>query len=73
MDDCDERSIQNTTREQREKIIRDALSCNGTSCEECSSCDAYGAVNPMKMYQPYIDGEKEIREINREFVANYLK
>jgi len=49
--------IKNTTREQREKIIRDALSCNGVSCEECSACDAYGAVNPLEMYQPYIDGK----------------
>lgn len=65
--------IKNTTREQREKIIRDALSCNGVSCEECSACDAYGAVNPLEMYQPYIDGKKEIQEINREYVANYLK
>lgn len=65
--------IKNTTREQREKIIRDALSCNGVSCEECSACDAYGAVNPLEMYQPYIDGKKEIQEINREYAANYLK
>ena len=71
--DMEEYLICNTTREQRIKIIHDALSCNGVSCEECSACDAYGAVSPLKMYQPYIDGKKEIREINSEYVANYMK
>ncbi len=65
--------IKNTTREQRETIIRDSLRCGGAECENCSSCDAYGAVNPLKMYQPYIDGKKEISEINAEYAANYLK
>lgn len=69
----DRYSIKNTTREQREKFIHDALSCNGVSCEECSACDAYGAINPLKMYQPYIDGIKEIWEINQEYTFNYLK
>lgn len=69
----DEYSIKNTTREQREKIIRDSLSCGGTNCENCTACDAYGAIDPFKMYQPYIDGKKEISEINQEYVANYLK
>lgn len=65
--------IKNTTREQREKIVRDSLRCGGVECENCSSCDAYGAVSPVKMYQPYIDGKKEISEINAEYATNYLK
>lgn len=64
--------IKNTTREQREKIIRDSLSCGGTECENCSACDAYGAIDPYDMYQPYIDGKKELSEISREYRANYL-
>lgn len=69
----DEYLIKNTTREQREKIIRDSLCCGSSECENCSSCDAYGAIDPMEMYQPYIDGKKEISEINHEYRANYLK
>lgn len=66
-------SIKNTTREQREQIIRDALSCGGGGCENCSSCGVYGAGDPHEMYQAYVDGEKEIEEINREFQARYLR
>ena len=65
--------IRNTTREQREKIIRESLSCGGGGCENCSSCDVFGAGDPIDMYQPYVDGEKEIDEINREFRARFFK
>jgi len=64
--------IKNTTKEQREKIVKAALSCGGGGCENCSSCGVYGAVDPYDMYQPYIDGVKEIADINREFRASYL-
>lgn len=59
--------IKNTTKEQREKIIRDSLNCGGGGCENCSACGVYGAQDPYEMYQTYIDGEKEISEINNEF------
>ena len=65
--------IKNTTREQRERIVRDALGCGGGGCENCSSCGVYGAGDPLEMYQPYVDGRKEIAEINREFQARYLR
>lgn len=65
--------IKNTTREQREKIIRDSLSCGGGGCENCSSCGVFGAGDPIDMYQPYVDGEKEIDEINLEFRARFFK
>jgi hypothetical protein len=64
--------IKNTTGEQREKIIRDSLDCGGGGRENCSACDAYGAGDPVEMYQLYIDGEKEIDDTNREFNARYL-
>jgi hypothetical protein len=64
--------IKNTTRQQRETIIKAALSCGGGGCENCSACGVYGAGDPYDMYQPYIDGQKEIEEINREFRARYL-
>ncbi len=63
--------IKDTTREEREEIIRSSLSCGGESCENCSSC-ALGGGDPFKMYQDYIDGKKEISQINAEYRANYL-
>jgi hypothetical protein len=65
--------IKNTTREQREKIVKDSLGCGGGGCENCSSCGVFGAGDPYDMYQPYIDGQKELADINREFSARYLR
>ena len=64
--------IKDTTREERERIVRNALwdSC-GTECEFCSGCDNRGGGRIETIYQPYIDGKKEIREINMEFRAHY--
>jgi hypothetical protein len=64
--------IVNTTREEREQIVKASLSCGGGGCENCSSCGVYGAGDAFEMYQPYIDGEKEIHQINQEFRARYL-
>jgi hypothetical protein len=65
--------IKNTTKEQREQIVKDALSCGGGGCENCSACGIYGASDPYDMYQPYIDGEKELFEITKEFNAKYIR
>ena len=65
--------VKNTTKEQREQIVRDSLSCGGGGCENCSACGVYGAGDPFDMYQPYIDGQKEIDDINDEFKARYLR
>jgi hypothetical protein len=65
--------IRDTTREQREKIISDSLGCGSGGCENCSSCGVYGAGDPYEMYLPYIEGLKEIDEINREFSARYIR
>lgn len=65
--------IKNTTREQREQIVKQSLGCGENSCENCSACGAYGAINPYDMYQPYIDGKKEISEITQDFKTNFLR
>lgn len=62
--------IRDTTREEREKIIHEALSCGG-GCENCASC-WLGAGSPEELYKPYIDGEMEIAELNAQYRANYL-
>ena len=64
--------IKNTTREQRDKLVRDSLSCGGGGCDNCSSCGVYGASDPYEMYLPYINGEREIADITREFNARYI-
>ena len=65
--------IKNTTRQQREQIVRDALSCGGGGCDSCSGCGVYGAGDPFEMYVPYVEGLKEISDINAEFRARYLR
>ena len=61
--------IKDTTREEREEIIRNSLDCGG-SCENCSSC-WLGGGNPWGIYQDYIDGKREIREINMGYMEEY--
>ena len=63
--------IRDTTKEEREEIIRESLSCGGGGCENCSSC-WLGGGDPYGMYQPYIDGEKEIAELNMEYNSNFV-
>ncbi len=56
--------IKDTTREEREQIVAESIGNISGACDGCMSGLA-------DMYQPYIDGEKEIREINMEFHAHY--
>lgn len=63
--------IANTTKEERMQIIKEALNCGGGGCENCSGCGVFAGVDPYEMFQPYIDGEKEISQINMEFRAGY--
>ena len=61
--------IKDTTKEEREEIIRSSLDCGG-GCENCSSC-WLGGGSPWDIYQDYIDGKKELRQVNMEFNARY--
>lgn len=64
-------SIANTTREERIAIVTGSLSCGGTGCEFCSGCGVFGAGDPLRMYQPYIDGKMELAEVNMAFRAPF--
>lgn len=65
--------IKDTTREEREQIVRDALRCGAEgSCESCSGCGVFGAGDPMDLYKPYIDGEKELRDVARDMRVSYI-
>ena len=57
--------IKDTTREEREQIVADSLENIEATCDGCGS-------GLVEMYQAYIDGEKELREINMEFHARYI-
>lgn len=57
--------IQDTSREEREKIVQDSIGNIDSACEGCSPGLA-------EMYQDYIDEKKELREINMEFNARYI-
>ncbi len=65
--------IKDTTREEREEIVRRGLSCDANECESCSACGMYGAGNMLDIYLPYINGEKEIAEINEQFKGGVIK
>ena len=66
--------IKDTTREEREEIVRMSLwgDC-GAECEFCSGCDNRGGGRVDSIYQEYIDGKKELREINAEFTAPFVR
>ena len=58
--------IKDTTKEERQQIVADSLGNIDASCDGCMAGLA-------DMYQDYIDGKKEIREITMEFNARYVK
>ena len=58
--------IKDTTKEEREQIVAESLGNIEASCDGCMR-------GLEEMYQNYIDGKKELREINMEFNARYVK
>ena len=58
--------IKDTTKEERQQIVTESLGNIEANCDGCMAGLA-------EMYQDYIDGKKEIREINMEFNARYVK
>lgn len=62
--------IKDTTREERIRIVNRALNCGGGGCENCSSC-WLGGGNADNIYQDYIDGKKELAQINMEYSRQY--
>ena len=56
--------IKDTTKEEREQIVAESIGNINGSCDGCMAGLA-------DMYQDYIDGKREIRDINMEFRAAY--
>ena len=65
--------IKDTTREERIRIVNKSLEVCGQECQFCSGCDNIGGGRTETFYQPYIDGEKELKEINAEYIAGRVK
>lgn len=65
--------IKDTTREERIRIVNQGLSACGTSCEGCNGCDNLGGGSVEKMYEPYIEGLKELSEINMEYNRSVVR
>lgn len=49
-----------------QKIVEESLGNTSANCDGCMA-------GLEEMYQDYIDGKKEIREINMEFNARYVR
>lgn len=58
--------IKDTTEEQRRKIVEESLGNLDGACDGC-------AARVAEMYDAYIRGEKELREINMAFSTRYVK
>ena len=56
--------IADTIREEREQIVAESIGNISGLCDGCSP-------GIVEMYQDYIDGKREIRDINMSFKANY--
>ena len=57
--------IADTTREERERIVAQSIGNIDGACDGCSP-------GLIEMYREYIEGRKELREINMEFQARYM-
>jgi hypothetical protein len=59
--------IKDTTREERIRIVQQGLNQCGGSCNFCNGCDNLGGGSVDAFYEPYINGEKELRQLNEEY------
>ena len=57
--------IADTTREERERIVAESIGNIDGLCDGC-------APGLIDMYRDYIDGRRELREINADFRARYV-
>ena len=65
--------IKDTTREERIRIVQEALHACGGACDFCNGCDNLGGGDADAFYQPYIDGQKEIAELNAEYRRSFVR
>lgn len=57
--------IKDTTRGEREAVVSESIGNIEGACDGCMP-------GIIEMYRDYIDGKKELREINMEFNRGYV-
>ena len=57
--------IADTTREERAQIVAQSIGNIDGACDGCSP-------GILEMYRDYIEGRRELREINMEFNARHM-
>lgn len=65
--------IKDTTKEERQKIVAQSLAVCGGACDFCNGCENLGGGRIETLYEAYINGEKEIKEINAEYNAGLVR
>lgn len=58
--------IKDTTEEERRAIVEESLGNIDAACDGC-------APGILEMYEDYIAGRKELRQVNMEFNARYVR
>ena len=63
--------IKDTTKEEKNSYCsgRGLNQCGG-ACDFCNGCDNLGGGSVDAFYEPYINGEKELRQLNEEYRSN---
>lgn len=59
-------SIKNTTREERIKYVRKAIGISISDCDMPEDED-------LKIMKQYIDGKKELKEVQQEIIERHKK
>ena len=57
--------IAETTREEREQIVAESLGNIDATCDGC-------AAGVLAMYEEYIEGRMELKEVNMAYRARYI-
>lgn len=65
--------IKDTTREERIRIVTQSLQVCGQTCEFCNGCDNLGGGMVDSYFQLYINGEKEIAELNAAYHSGLVR
>ena len=65
--------IKDTTKEERIRIVQEGLNQCGGACDFCNGCDNLGGGLVDSYFQPYIDGEKEISELNAAYHCGLVR
>ena len=64
--------IKDTTKEERAKIVEESIGNIAGACDGCSVGIVEIVYVVSGKVEAYIDGKKELREINMEFRAGYI-